>query len=75
MKHTYDLCMHGSRREQDHEFLASRVNRNINHIFGILTSRAIEWCINESILRGSGGGGLQNFTGPFSLNINIFLES
>ena len=24
---------------------------------------------------GNWGGGLQNFTGPFSRNINIFLES
>jgi len=55
-----------------------RVNRNINYIFGILTSRAINWCINESILRGSEGGGgsgnfgggLQKFAGPLSQNIN-----
>jgi len=34
------------------------VSININYIFGILTSRAINWYINESILRGSGGGGV-----------------
>ena len=28
----------------------------INYVFGILTSRTIDWYINESILRGSGGG-------------------
>jgi len=33
-----------------------RANRNINYIFGILTSRAIDWYINESILKGSRGG-------------------
>jgi len=42
---------------KDHNFLRSRVNRNMNYIFGILTSRAINWYINELILRGSGGGG------------------
>ena len=42
---------------QDHKILTSRVNRNINYIFGILTSRTIDWYINESILRGSGEGG------------------
>ena len=41
---------------KDHNFLATRVNRNINYIFGILMSRAIDWYTNESILRGSGGG-------------------
>jgi len=47
----------------------------------------IYWYINESILRGSGGGGvcpggvgnfggvLQNFSGPHPANINIFLDS
>jgi hypothetical protein len=32
------------------------VNPTKNYIFGILTSRANDWYINESILRGSGGG-------------------
>ena len=47
------------------------VDRNINYILGILTLRAIDWCLNELILRGSGnlGGGLQNFTAPLSRNI------
>jgi hypothetical protein len=45
---------HSGRREQDHNFLASRVNRNKIYIFGILTSRAIDWYMNESILRGPG---------------------
>ena len=63
-------------------FLASSADPNINYKFEILTSRAIDWYINESILRGSGGGGyenywvvLQNFTGPLSRNMNIFLGS
>ena len=42
---------------KDHNSLTSRVNRNINCIFGILTSRAIDWYLNESLLRGSKGGG------------------
>ena len=48
-----------------HNFLASRVDWNINYIFGILTLKAIDWYINESILRGSGGGpgGSGNFGG------------
>jgi len=53
------------------KFLNSSVNPINNYIFGILTSRAIDCYIIESILRGSGGGGagnftvvLQNFTGP-----------
>ena len=44
-------------------FLASRVNRNINYISRILTSRAINWYINESILRGSKGGGVHGGLG------------
>ena len=63
--------------------MASRVNRNINYQNPV---KAIDWYINESILRGSKGGGspggsgnfgggLQNFTGPLSQNVNIFLES
>jgi hypothetical protein len=40
-----------------HNLLTTRVNQNINYIFGILTLRAIDWYINELILRGSGGGG------------------
>jgi len=40
-----------------HNLLASLVSWNINHIFGILTLRAIGWNMNESILRGSLGGG------------------
>jgi len=42
---------------KDHNFLTSRVNRSIYFIFGILTLRASDWHINESILRGSKGGG------------------
>jgi len=41
---------------KDHNFLASRVNRNIDYLLGILTLRAIDWYINESIMRGPGGG-------------------
>ena len=34
------------------------------------------WMVHKRVdSEGVGGGGLQNFTGPFSLNINIFLES
>jgi hypothetical protein len=38
-------------------------------------SKAINWYINELILRGSGnfGGVLQNYAGPLSRNIDIFL--
>jgi len=39
-----------------HNFLASSVDPNNIYIFGTLTLRAIDWYINESILRGSGGG-------------------
>ena len=63
----------------DHNFLSTGVDPNMNDLFGILTSNAIDWYINESILRGSGGGGsggfkkvwvvLQDFTGPLSRNI------
>ena len=49
------LLLVGPGGVKDHTF----VNRNINYIFGILTSRAIDWYINESILRGSGGGGVK----------------
>ena len=49
-----------------------RVKWNKNHIFGILTSRAINWHINELILRGRlvGGhlGGLHDFSGPLPAN-------
>ena len=41
---------------KDHNFLATRVNQNIDYTFDILTSRAIDWYINESIMRGPGGG-------------------
>ena len=56
-------------------------------MFGILTSRSIDWYINESIMRGSvGGGGSRgsqgNFgggsriiPGHFHEMINKFLES
>ena len=54
-------------------------------MFGILTSGAIDWYINESILRGCGGGVpggpgifwgvLQSFTGPLSRDIYMFLDS
>jgi hypothetical protein len=50
---------------KDHNFLTSRVNRNINFIFGILTSIAIDWYMNESIMRGSKGGGIQEGSGNF----------
>ena len=40
-----------------YNFLMSCLDWNINHIFGILTLRAIGWNMNESILRGSLGGG------------------
>ena len=39
-----------------HNFLNSGVNPFNNYIFGILTLRAIDWYVNESILRGSEGG-------------------
>ena len=68
-----------------HNLLNSRANPNKNYIFGALTLRTTDWYINELILRGLRGGGgrggltigkgLQNFTGPLSRNINIFLES
>ena len=45
---------------KDHNFL---VNRNIIYIFGILTSRAVDWYINELILRGPGGGGARGVQG------------
>jgi len=48
---------------KDHNFLASSVNPIKNYIFGILTSRAIDWHIVESILRGLGGGVLRIFWG------------
>ena len=58
------------------KFLNSSVNPINNYIFGILTSRAIDWYIDETILRGLGGEvggesgnsceGLQDFTGPRS---------
>ena len=61
-----------------HNFLASRVDWDINYLFGALTSKAIDCYVNESILRGSGGGGprevgefggmFQNFTEPLSQN-------
>jgi hypothetical protein len=57
---------HTSGWEQEgtgYNFFASLVNRNVNYIFGILTSRAIDWYINESILRGSGGGGNLRISG------------
>ena len=41
------------------------VNRNINFIFGILTSIAIDWYMNESIMRGSKGGGGPGGVGEF----------
>ena len=56
-----------------------RVNRNINYIFGILTSRAINWYINESIPRGRlvGGhlGGLGKWGGHFQQILNTFWNS
>ena len=63
---------------KDHNFLASSVNPIKNYIFGILTSRAIDWHIVESILRGLGGGGHDKIlggspvTGPLSQNIIYF---
>ena len=68
------------RRVQDHSFLASRVNQNINYIFGTLMSRAIDRYINESILRRSGGvrefwGGLKILLGHFYELLIICLES
>jgi len=64
----------------------SSVDPKIHIIFGTLTLRAIDWYINDLVLRGSGGGGgvrgglriwggLQNFTGPLSRNITVFLDS
>ena len=54
-------------------FLVTRVNRNINYIFGILTLRAIDWYINELILRWSKEGRVEElwgvFAGPLSRNI------
>ena len=65
-----------------HNLLTTRVNQNINYIFGILLVRAADQYLNESILRWSKGGGveelggvLQNFTGPLSQIINLLLES
>ena len=61
--------------------LSRRVQeRNINYIFEILMSRAIDWYINESILRGSGGsenyGGVSRILlGHFHEILYIFLES
>ena len=54
--------------------MASHVNRNINYTFGILTSRAIDRYINESILKGSGGGqgGLGNFGGVSRILLGHF---
>ena len=56
----------------------------MNFIFGILTLRAINWYINESILRGLGGEvggesdnfceGLQDFTGPLSSKYKYIFE-
>ena len=70
---------------KDHDFLATRVNQNIIYIFGILASRAIDWYINESILRGPGGGesrGGSDFFGGVSRlllghfhKFNTFLKS
>ena len=42
---------------KDHNYLNSGVNPINNYTFGILTSRAIDWYIIESILIGSGGRG------------------
>jgi len=66
--------------------LATRVNLIIDYMFGILTSKAIDWYIYESILRGSGGGsfggarkfggGIQKFSGPLPTNnISVILSS
>ena len=48
-----------------HNFLPSSVSSTKNYIFGILMSRTIDWYINVSILRGSGGGGVQGGRGIF----------
>jgi len=50
-----------------------RVNRNIDYMFGILTSRAIDWYINELIMRGSGGGS-GNFGGGSRILLGHFHE-
>ena len=70
---------------KDHTFLTSRVKWNINHMFGILTSRAIDWHINELTLRGrlegghlgglgKFGVGLQNFAGQLPANYKYIFE-
>ena len=51
------ICRVYTRGLKDHNFLDTRVDPNRNYIFGTLTLKAIDWYINESILRGSGGGG------------------
>jgi len=54
---------------RNHKFLTAGVNLVKSYIFETLTLRAINWCINELILRGSGGeskqiqGGAQFFSG------------
>jgi len=48
-----------------HNFLTPCVKWNINDIFGILTSRAIDWYSNESILRGRMVGGHLGVLGNF----------
>jgi len=55
-------------------FLTSRVDWDINYIFGILMSNAIDWFINESILSGSGGGG-PRLTRDCHKNCRLLLSS
>ena len=47
----------------------------MNFIFGILTLRAINWYINESILTGSGGGISKILLGHFHEILIIYLKS
>jgi hypothetical protein len=69
-------CQAGGFKYQN--FLTLRVDWNINYIFGILTSRAINWYINESILRGRlvGGhlGGLGNLGGVSRIFLGHFQQ-
>ena len=51
------ICRVYTRGLKDHNFLDTRVDPNRNYIFGTLTLKAIDWYINESILRGQKGGG------------------
>ena len=60
--------------------MTSRVNQNINYIFGILLVRAADQYLNESILRWSKGGGveelggvLQNFSGTLLQNFKYIV--